>query len=110
MPLSDYQWGRAKLFAVTEEGGHWYQKADHSVILITKETMKECEDLHIRPEHNTPGYDPIWEYNWDRICSEIDERAKAEKFLTSLTPVQIQQLKEELNAVSERQMSNSPKL
>ena len=64
IPLSDYSWGRARIIGYTEDGSHWYQKVDSTVILIPKEVMKETEDLHIRPEHGMPGYDPIWEYNW----------------------------------------------
>lgn len=62
----------------------------------TKEEMKRAEDIRIRPEHGMPGYDPIWEYNWYHIGQGIKERA----FIKSLTPEQINQLKEQLNATN----------
>lgn len=87
----------AKLMAYTKDGSHWYLKTDDTLVLIPKEVMKECEDLHIRPEHGMPGYDPISSYNWAKICEEIDQRALAEKLFGNLTPEQIEQLRRQLN-------------
>lgn len=84
----------AKLWRVTSEGGHWYLSQSGNPFFITKEEMKQAEDVHIRPEHGMPGYDPIWSYNWYHIGQRIEERA----WLASLTPEQIIQLKEQLDA------------
>lgn len=87
-----------RLIGYTEEGAHWYQKANGSVVLISKEIMKEGEDVHLRPKHGWAHYDPTEEYNWILLWEEVDKRAQAEDFLRTLSPGQINQLKEQLNA------------
>jgi hypothetical protein len=86
------QWKRAKLVAYNDNGGHFYKKTDGSIILISKDLMKEQEDLHIRPEHGWPGYDPVWAYNWIKIGEDIDRRS----WFESLTDEQREVLKNTL--------------
>ncbi len=80
---------QSKLIAYNKNGDHFYRKTDGTTVLISRELMKECEDLHIRPEHNMPGYDPIWEYNWHRLGEELEQR----KWFELLTDEQRDELK-----------------
>lgn len=79
----------SKLIGYTDEGGHWYKKRDGTVVYISKAVTRKDEDVHIRPEHGMPGYDPIWEYNWYRLGEEIEQRA----WFESLTDEQREELK-----------------
>lgn len=87
----------ARLFGYTEEGGHWYRKSDGSIFILTRETMQQDEDVHIRPEHGWTYYNPTEDYNRAFMYDEVDRRGQIEDFLRSLTQEQLGQLKEQLS-------------
>jgi len=81
------------LFAYTEEGGHWYRHPDGSTFHLTKGELKQTEDLHIRPEHQMPGYDSISAYGLKKLILEAEDYQKVKTFLSTLTPDQIESLR-----------------
>jgi len=79
-----------RLINYTEEGGHWFQRLDDGgTFVLTKDDMKHEEDIHIRPEHYMPGYNPIWCYNWKILELQAEDEIGAKAYFSSLTLEQL---------------------
>ena len=82
-----------KLFAITEDGGHWYRRQeDGYLFLITKEEMKLTEDRYIRPEHSWSCYDPIEDYQSKKFQLQLEDEIKIKEWMKTLTPEQKESL------------------
>ena len=83
-----------KVYKKVQSGTWYYKSGGLDVFFISDEYEQERADRLAHPEkYYPPGYE-TWKVKWDEICKRIEERA----WLESLTPEQINQIKEELNA------------
>ncbi len=84
-----------RLIAYTEEGGHWYRRLDDGgTFILTKDELKYFERLHINPELQMPGYDPIWSYNWKQLQLKAEETSRVDTYLNTLTGEQLTLLRD----------------
>lgn len=83
-----------KPYAYSERGDEWYRTDDGRVFIITVEERAQInEEMRKRKERILSSEYQAWLAGWHRLGKELEQRA----WLESLTPEQIQQLKERLS-------------